>query len=97
GGATLVNVPDPARFALHKLLVSGRRLVFEQAKAGKDRQQAAEIIAALYEDRRGDLTLAVRALNKRAAAWRTRLRRELAKLPDDLKAAKSLIVRGLDA
>jgi hypothetical protein len=95
GGATLVNVPDPARFALHKLMVSGRRQVFEQTKAGKDRQQAAEIIAALYEDRRGDLGLAVKALNKRPATWRTRLKRELAKLPDELAAARTLILRGL--
>jgi hypothetical protein len=95
GGATLVNVPDPARFALHKLMVSGRRQVFEQTKAGKDRQQAAEIIAALHEDRRGDLRLAVAALNKRPAAWRTRLKRELAKLPDELASARALILRGL--
>ena len=94
GGATLVNVPDPARFALHKLMVSGRRQVFEQTKAGKDRQQASEIIAALYEDRRGDLGLAVKALNKRPAAWRPRLKRELAKLPDALSAARRLILRG---
>ena len=97
GGATLVNVPDPARFALHKLIISGRRQVFEQTKAGKDRQQAGEIIATLYADRRGDLRLAVEALNKRAAAWRTRLRREIAKLPGELKAARTLIVRGLQA
>lgn len=95
GGATLVNVPDPARFALHKLMVSGRRQVFEQTKAGKDRQQAGEIIATLYEDRRGDLTLAVEALNKRPSAWRTRLKRELAKLPEKLKAARTMILKGL--
>jgi len=94
-GASLVNVPDPARFALHKLMVSGRRQAFEQTKAGKDRRQAAEIIEVLYEDRRGDLGLALAALNKRPAAWRTRLKRELARLPDDLKAARSLILRGL--
>ena len=95
GGATLVNVPDPARFALHKLMVSGRRQVFEQTKAGKDRRQAAEIIAALYEDRRGDLGLAVKALNRRPATWRTRLRRELARLPEELAAARTLILRSL--
>jgi hypothetical protein len=95
GGATLINVPDPARFALHKLIVSGRRQVFEQTKAGKDRQQAAEIIATLYEDRRGDITLAVKALNKRPAAWRTRLKRELAKLPHDMEAARKHIRRSL--
>ena len=95
GGATLVNVPDPARFALHKLVISGRRQAFEQAKAVKDRQQAAELLAALHEDRRGDLTLAVEALNKRAAAWRTRLKRELAKLPEGLNDARKLILRDL--
>ena len=95
GGATLVNVPDPARFALHKLLVSGRRQAFEQTKAGKDRQQAGELLAVLHEDRREDLTLAVEAMNKRAAAWRTRLKRELAKMPDELAGARKLILRGL--
>lgn len=97
GGATLVNVPDPARFALHKLIVSGRRQPFEQLKAVKDRQQAGELLATLYDDRRGDLTLAAEALNKRAVAWRTRLRRELAKLPDGFGDARKLILRGLDA
>ncbi len=94
-GASLVNVPDPARFALHKLMVSGRRQAFEQTKAGKDRQQAAEIIEVLYEDRRGDLGLAIAALNKRPEAWRTRLRRELARLPKELNTARTLILRQL--
>ena len=95
GGATLVNVPDPARFALHKLIVSGRRPVVEQAKAGKDRRQASELIEALHDDRRGDLTLAAEALRKHPAAWRTQLRAQLGSLPDDLKAARALILRGL--
>lgn len=81
--ATLVNVPDPSRFALYKIL------------SGKDRQQAGDLIGALYEDRRGDLTLAAEALNERAAAWRTRLKRELAKLPDELNDARKLILRDL--
>src|SRR5258706_3466858 len=70
GGASLVNVPDPARFALHKLMISGRRDVSAQAKATKDREQAAEMIRVLFQDRPGDLTLAVEALNKRPPGWR---------------------------
>ena len=97
GGATLVNVPDPARFALHKLLISARRQAFEQPKAVKDRQQAAELLAELYENRKGDLMLAVEALNKRAAVWGTRLRRELGKLPDQLNDARKAILRELRA
>jgi hypothetical protein len=95
GGATLVNVPDPARFALHKLIVAGRRPIAEQTKAGKDRQQAAEMIEALHEDRRGDLVLAARALGKRPAAWRTRLRAQLESLPVGLGKACAPILRAL--
>lgn len=83
GGATLVNLPDPARLALYSLII------------GKYRKQAGELLAALHEDRRGDLTLAVEALNKRAAAWRTRLKRKLAKLPEGLNDARKLILRDL--
>ncbi len=96
GGATLVNVPDPARFALHKLLISGRRMAFEQTKAVKDRQQAGELLAALQEDRKGDLILAVEALKKLTATWGKRLKVELAKLPDALSDSRNLILRELE-
>lgn len=95
GGASLVNVPDPARFALHKLMVSGRRQAIEQVKAAKDRQQAGEVIAVLHADRPGDLGLAAAALNRRTASWRSRLRRELARLPADLAPAVRSILRRL--
>jgi len=95
GGATLVNVPDPARFALHKLILSGRRPVVEQSKAGKDRQQAAELIEVLQEDRPGDLALAAEALGSRPAVWRTRLNAQLGALPDRLREARTRIRRAL--
>jgi hypothetical protein len=96
GGATLVNVPDPARFALHKLIVSGRRPVVEQAKVQKDRQQATELIRTIYEDRRGDLTLAAEALNKRPAGWRTGLRAQLRLLAEDLDGPRKHILGKLN-
>jgi hypothetical protein len=95
GGATLVNVPDPARFALHKLIVSGRRPVAEQSKAGKDRQQAVEMIEVLHEDRPGDLTLAAEALRTRPAAWCARLRAPMENLPVGLREARLRIQRAL--
>lgn len=95
GGATLVNVPDPARFALHKLIVSGRRPVAEQTKAGKDRKQAAELVGVLHEDRPGDLTLAVEALRARPAVWRTRLKVQIETLPVALREARLRIQRAL--
>jgi hypothetical protein len=58
GGGILVNVPSPARFALHKLWVAGRRNVAEQAKSRKDRRQASELIEVLLRDRPEDLPAA---------------------------------------
>lgn len=59
GGGILVNVPSPARFALHKLIVARSRTATQQTKRGKDLDQAAQIIEVLAQDRPGDL----------AAAW----------------------------
>ena len=91
GGATLVNVPDPARFALHKLIVSMDRSIAMQTKAGKDRQQAGEMIEVLMQDRPGDIELAVESMNRRDKGWRKKLRDGLNRLPDTLADAKRKI------
>ncbi|MCK5942677.1 MAG: nucleotidyltransferase domain-containing protein [Planctomycetes bacterium] len=52
---TLIVVPTPARFALHKLLVSQTRSVVQQTKGGKDLHQAALLLEVLAEDRPDDL------------------------------------------
>ena len=91
GGATMVNVPDPARFALHKLITSVDRSIAFQSKAGKDRQQAAELIEILTEDRPGDLKLAMDSLNRRPARWRDKIRAGLERLPDS--PAKSSLLQ----
>jgi hypothetical protein len=67
GGGILVNVPHPARFALHKLVVARSRPLTQQAKSGKDLDQAAQLIAVLAEDRPGDLAMAWEALAKRTS------------------------------
>jgi hypothetical protein len=64
GGGVLVNVPDPARFAFHKLWISTRRPVSEQTKAAKDLRQAGAVLEVLIEDRAGDVL----------AAWEVLLR-----------------------
>jgi len=58
GAGVLVSVPSPARFALHKLIVSRERQATWQTKAEKDLQQAAELLEVLLDDRPGDLLLA---------------------------------------
>ena len=69
----VVNVPNPARFALHKLVVSQRRTVSQRAKSKKDIKQAAQIIAVLLDQRPGDLWLALDA----AVAFHDKFTREL--------------------
>ena len=51
----LVNIPSPARFALHKLWISAQRPAAFQAKAIKDRIQAEQLIEVLIDDRPDDL------------------------------------------
>jgi len=91
GGATMVNVPDAARFALHKLIVSVDRPLSSQPKAIKDRQQAGEMIEVLLQDRPGDIEIAVESINRRPKGWRSKLRDGLGRLPDSMSEAKSKI------
>lgn len=69
GTPCLVRVPQPARFALHKLIVSQERDATAAAKKRKDLLQASNMIKALKEDRPGDIGIAWEALKARGASW----------------------------
>jgi len=71
GSGILVNVPQPARFALHKLWVAGQRPASEQGKVRKDLRQAEQLIEVLKEDRPEDLVVAAKALKPRPSMLRT--------------------------
>ena len=71
-GGVLVNVPDPARFAFHKLIVSGERPAAFATKRDKDLSQAAQVLEVLVEDRPGDIDLAWEALVERGSGWTKR-------------------------
>ena len=81
---TLVRVPEPAWFALHKLLVASNRDPSQQAKAAKDRQQASELLSFLTRERPGDIDLAAESLRSRGAKWVERVVREADKFPDEI-------------
>jgi hypothetical protein len=57
-GGILVNVPDPTRFALHKLIISGERATVMHTKREKDLRQASQVFSILIEERPGDVHLA---------------------------------------
>jgi hypothetical protein len=69
GGGILVQVPHPARFALHKLLVARARPAALQTKSDKDLRQAGQLIEVLDRDRPGDLRLAWNAIVRRGERW----------------------------
>lgn len=69
GGGVSVNVPDPARFALHKLIVAGERPASMHTKRSKDVWQASQLLEVLVEERQGDLRMAWDAIVERGRAW----------------------------
>jgi hypothetical protein len=79
-GAVVVNVPDPARFALHKLLVHGERKGAFSAKSTKDLVQAAQLLAYLAEHRSTQVAEAYADLLSRGKGWKTRIAQGVAAL-----------------
>lgn len=92
GGGVLVSVPDPARYAVHKLIVAGERGVAGSAKRTKDLWQAQQLLDVLMEDRPGDLSFALEAIRERGRGWGQRVRAQAAALP---KHQHDAIVREL--
>ena len=69
-GGIPVLVPNPARFAIHKLIVAARRLV-GSPKSGKDLGQSDQLIEALLATgRRDELVEALAEARGRGPAWR---------------------------
>jgi hypothetical protein len=79
-GAILVNVPHPARYALHKLIVSGEREGPFAAKSGKDIMQAGLLLGALRETNPWEVEQAWQDLKGRGEGWKSRAQRGLANL-----------------
>ena len=77
GGGTLVNVPQPARFAFHKLIVSQERELMAHDKVEKDIMQAAQVISVLTDERPGDLLLAWDEVRQWGSGWVKRATRGL--------------------
>jgi hypothetical protein len=79
-GAVVATIPDPARYALHKLLVHVERSKHNAEKALKDLQQSAALIEVLAEFRRDSLISLWRDLLARGPGWRSRARKGLTAL-----------------
>lgn len=73
-GAVLVNVPHPARYALHKLLVYGERSETFRAKSSKDLAHAACLLSYLGQYRQDAVIQAAEDLRSRGKKWVSRFK-----------------------
>lgn len=71
-GAVLVNLPSPARYALHKLIVAGERAGSYQTKVNKDLSQAASLLRYLAKHQSEIVMEAWEDLQSRGKGWRSR-------------------------
>ncbi|WP_208353206.1 GSU2403 family nucleotidyltransferase fold protein [Pseudaestuariivita rosea] len=87
----LVQVPQPERFAIHKLIVADRRRDEpDRIKAVKDRAQAAFLIRALAEDRPDELRDAYITARNTGPKWAMRLDNTLKRIPETLALLSEL-------
>ena len=72
-GPIVVNLPRPARYAIHKLLVYGERAQNQRTKANKDVIQAGALVDYLLANDALEFGLLWRDVNARGPGWRRRL------------------------
>ena len=90
GSSTImVRVPAPARFALHKLLLSQSRALIQQTKTTKDLHQAALLLEVLGSDRPQDLEAAAGAFLAAGKGVVTQLERALTRLGKEWPIAEA--------
>lgn len=91
-GAVLVNIPNPARFALHKLIVAGERGGAFVSKIRKDLWQAAALLTYMSEHQPRALGEAWLDLMGRGKGWQTRFEAGLksmqTQLPDTVETVQ---------
>ena len=76
----LVNLPSPARYALHKLIVLGERSGAYATKSAKDLRQAGALLTRLKDLRKSDVDRAWKDLLSRGKGWRSRVKPALGRL-----------------
>ncbi|OAP37017.1 GSU2403 family nucleotidyltransferase fold protein [Sinorhizobium americanum] len=86
GSGVSVLVPDPARFAVHKLIVASRRHATSALKRDKDVMQAGILVEALLQTRRSsDLAMVYIEAWERGPQWQEGIKLGAAMLPNERK------------
>lgn len=69
-GGIPVVVPDPARYALHKLIISSYRSALDTSKRTKDLAQAHQLLDVCLRERKTDLLMAYKEVVRRGPKWK---------------------------
>lgn len=91
-GAVAVNIPHPARYALHKLIVYGEREGSFIVKSSKDLLQSASLLSILKERRPWEIEAAWEDLKSRGKGWVGRINRGIKSIQ---KAYPELLIEEL--
>jgi hypothetical protein len=93
-GAVIVNIPNPGRFAIHKLIVSAERDTSAAVKSNKDIRQANVLIQYYLDNQPEQISATLQDAYTRGPGWRKRLRTGLSKLgkinPDAASSLRNL-------
>lgn len=73
GNSVVANVPSPARYAVHKLIVCGLRPPTYRSKAAKDLVQAGVLIDLLTQAAPDELKEALADARTRGPSWRSKV------------------------
>jgi hypothetical protein len=76
-GAVVANVPNPLRYAMHKLIVAGERGATRAAKSARDLRQSAALLAHYRQGSGWEAREAWNDLVSRGPGWRSRAMRGL--------------------
>lgn len=90
----LINVPSPARFAFHKLVVSQRRRAGDVEKIKRDVSQAEQLLEVLIDGRPGDLMLAYEATEEMGQKFNQQLMAGMKMISPEVNEAVNAITNG---
>lgn len=84
-GGIPVTVPHPARFAIHKLIISTYRSPTESAKRAKDLSQATQLIPICFDEEKKMLTSVYAEAMAQGKQWRSAIQKALSQLPSEVR------------
>ena len=90
----LINVPAPARFAFHKLVVSQRRRAGDVEKIRRDLAQAEQLFEVLVDGRPGDIILAYEAAQEMGGKFSQQLEEGMKLISPQVSGAVRQITGG---